>query len=176
MWRNPWTWATVLAAAIILAVAMAPQLAQRRAAIASIFDELRGGDNHHIRVVECGGLAFRAPYNHAVIERAAHYVATLGSNTSVYMAIARIAANAPAECPRLAAVLDLAVMRQSESQAIVELARRACRFTSPADEQAWQRAYESLVATAEYPSVEMALSKLHDDQSRSEVVMPANGP
>jgi len=116
--------------------------------------------NHHSMVVEAGGRLLQAEHNHAVIERAMDYIATIGFNTSVYREIVIIAAEAPAECERLDRVLDLAVRRLSDSGLVIALAKQAPYLATEEHEQRWDAMYENLSRSAEYASVEEALKEL----------------
>ncbi len=117
-------------------------------------------ENHHAMVVEAGGRLLQADHNHAVIERAMDYIATIGVNTSVYREIVIIAAEAPAECERLERVLDLAVRRLPDSGLVVALAKQAPYLATVEHEQRWDAMYENLARTAEYASVAEALAEL----------------
>jgi len=158
MWRKPWFWSIGGVLLLVVVVATTPQLAQRVGAMGSIWKEAVGSDKHLVPIIQCGNLALRAEHNHAVIERAAHYAATMGSGTKVFMDIARAAAAAESECPRLDEVLDLAVRRTSESYRIIALAESACRIETPVQEAAWQQYYDDLLAGAEYGSIAEALA------------------
>jgi len=115
---------------------------------------------HQAVVIQCGGKVFRAKHNLDVITRVAGYVATIGSNTGVYMAVADAAADAPAECPVLDELLDLALMKQSESATLIGLIETACREKSPDEMERWQATYRRLHDQREYLTVEDALAAL----------------
>lgn len=149
--------AATLACALALIALLSPQLQPKREALGTVIGSLFTGGNHPLAVLESSGRVITARHNLPVITRATEYTATLGSNTSVYREVVRIAAAADGECPRLEKVLDLAVVRQSDSQRIVALAEAACSDQTPEQEAAWQRSYDALWATAMYPSVEAAL-------------------
>ena len=149
--------AATLACAFALIALLSPQLQPKREALGTVIGSLFTGANHPLAVLESSGRVIAARHNLPVIARATEYIATLGSNTSVYREVARIAAAADGECPRLEKVLDLAVVRQSDSQRIVALAEAACGIQTPEQVAAWQRSYDALWATAMYPSVEAAL-------------------
>jgi hypothetical protein len=133
-------------------------------ALGDVGQTLVEADYHYLAIVECGGRVLKAKHNLPVIRRAAEYIATTGSNTQVYRQIARLAAQADHECERLEAVLDLAVRRTSESRPILTLAAMACAPLTPEQDAAWQRIYDALAVSAEYPSVEAALAGRRAEQ------------
>jgi hypothetical protein len=155
--RGSFIFAAAMAVSLALIVLFSPHLQPKREALGTVIGSLFTGANHPLAVLESSGRVITSRHNLPVITRATEYIATLGSNTSVYREVARIAAAADGECPRLEKVLDLAVVRQSDSQRIVALAEAACSGQTPEQEAAWQRSYDALWATAMYPSVEAAL-------------------
>ena len=126
-------------------------------ALSDVGGTLVSADCNYGPVVDCGGVVLRAKHNLNVVTRAADYLVAVGGNTKVFMEIARIAADAEAECPRLNEVLDLAVMKRSESMHVLALARSACRLQTEEQIAQWQRVYDELAASAEYTSVEAGL-------------------
>jgi hypothetical protein len=140
-----------------------PDYAAKRTALGSVGHTLINAKHHQAVIVEGGGRAFKAKYNLPVIARATEYMGTLGSGTSVYREIVRIAAEADQEYPRFEAVLDLAVRSTPNSQRVLALAESVCRIDSQEDEANWQAAYDAMLEMAEYPSVEVAVAsqKMH---------------
>jgi hypothetical protein len=110
-------------------------------------------------VAEGGTRVLKADHNLAVITRANRYIATFGSQTSVYRKISEFAAEADHECPLLEEVLDLAVRSVSDVAPILELAEKACWVDSPEDEAIWREVYDMMEARAAYPTVEIAEEK-----------------
>ena len=135
-----------------------PQCEVKRQALGEIGKTFVSADYHHFLVIRNGGRIVKAKYNLPVITRATEYIGSLGSNTGVYREIARVAAETDHECERLEAVLDLAIVRTSNPRSILALAESACRLETPAHEEAWQKAYDTLLEGAEYPSVEEAIA------------------
>ena len=135
-----------------------PNYAEKRRALGSVGHTLINAKHHQAVIIEGGGHAFRAQYNLALIARATEYIGTLGSGTSVYREIARIASEADRECSRFEDVLDLAVRSTSNSQGVLALAESVCRIDGPEDEAKWQAAYDAMLEIAEYPSVEVAVA------------------
>ena len=76
-----------------------PNYAAKRTALGSVGHTLINAKHHQSVIVEGGGRAFKAKYNFPVIARATEYMGTLGSGTSVYREIVRIAAEADQEYP-----------------------------------------------------------------------------
>ena len=148
---------------LLLVFLLDPRYTAKRDALVSVGQLLVNSKAHQVVVVEGGVRVFTAQYNFAVIERAINYMGTLGSGTSVYRDIARIASEADRECERFEAVLDLAVRSTSNSQRVLALAESVCRIDSPEDEAIWQAAYDSMLEMAEFPSVEVAVAsqKMH---------------
>jgi hypothetical protein len=135
-----------------------PNYAAKRAALGSVGHTLVNAKHHQAVIIEGGGHAFRAKYNLTVIARATEYMGTLGSGTSVYREIARIASEADRECTRFEAVLDLAVRSTSNSQRVLVIAESVCKIDNQEDEANWQAAYDAMLEIAEYPSVEAAVA------------------
>ena len=133
-----------------------PKYSQKRKALGEAGKTLVTADHHHVLVAEGGKRLLEADFNLAVITRANTYIANIGSNTTVFQEIARVAAEADHECERLEAVLDLAVMSTSEAGRILALAESACHVAVEDQEAAWQEAYDFMLTRAEYPSVEVA--------------------
>ena len=127
-------------------------------ALGDVGGTLVSADCNYVPVVQCGAVVLKAEHNVDVITQAADYLVAVGGNTQVFMEIAKVAANAEAECPRLDKVLDLAVMKQSESVRVLALARSACGVQTEEQVAQWESEYEALVATAEYASVEAGLA------------------
>ena len=146
-------------ALVVLFFLINPKFEAKRGALNSVWNTLRKAPAHQAVVIEGGGLAFQAQYNLRVISRATEYIGTLGTGTSIYREIARIAAEDNQENIRYEAVLDLAVRSTSESGHILELARSVSRIDSPEDEAMWQEAYDQMLLRAEYPSVEIAIER-----------------
>ena len=136
------------------------QCVVKREALGEVGKTLVSADYHHFLVIKNGAKVIKAQYNIAVITRATEYIGSLGSNTGLYREIVRVAADADHECEKLEAVLDLAIMRSSNSMTIVALAESACRIETPAQEEAWQKAYDLMLEGAEYSSVEEGLAVL----------------
>lgn len=151
-------------AVIVMAAFLSPTVRTRANALRAVGWTLVTAHRNHAPVAGCAGLVIGANHNVSVITRAADYIVAVGSNTSVFIEIADIAANADRECPRLGEVLELGVRKQSESGRILALARSACRVETAEEVAAWQREFDAVAATAEYPSVEAALSafEVHD--------------
>lgn len=135
----------------------------KRKALTDVVGTTLMSDAHHVRVVECGKLVLEAEYNYTVITRAAEYMGSLGSNTGTYMAIARLASEADHEVPELGQVLDLAVLKQSESSSIVELGRAAVAINGDIERSSWQARYADMLSTAEYPDLSTALADMKVD-------------
>lgn len=127
-------------------------------ALGGVGDTLISADCNQVQVVKCGAVVLHAEHNVDIVVRAADYLVAVGGNTRVFMEIARIAADASDECPLLSEVLDLAVMKQSESMRVLALAKSACNLQTEEQIFAWRREYEALVATAEYSSVDAGLA------------------
>lgn len=136
---------------------VSPHMADKRRALGSVGHTLATANQHHAMVLLGGRLIMNAEFNLPVIARATEYMGRFGTNTGVYHQIAEIAAEADHECPRLEDVLDLAVRKETDTPYVLDLARRACTLEGPDEEAAWQQAYESLSATAEYASLEDAI-------------------
>ncbi len=137
-----------------------PQCAVKRGALGDVGKTLISADYHHFLVIKNGGRVIKAKHNIPVITRATEYIGSIGSNTGVYRRFVSIAAEADHECAQLEAALDLAIMRTSNSGSVLALAESACLVETSEQEEAWQRAYEKLLAGAEYKSVEEALVAL----------------
>ena len=137
-----------------------PQCAVKRGALGDIGKTFVSADYHHFLVIQNGGKVIKAKHNIAVITRGTEYIGSLGSNTGVYRKIVQVASEADHECEKLEALLDLAIMRRTDSMTIVALAEGACRIETPAQEEAWQKAYDTMLEGAEYASVEEALEIL----------------
>ena len=131
----------------------------RADALGDVGKTLVSADCNQVPVVRCGAELFKAEHNIDIVTRAADYLVAVGGNTSVFLEIARIAAEADDECPRLNDVLDLAVMKQSESMRVLALAGSACSLRTQEQVAAWNREYEYLAASAEYASVEEGLAR-----------------
>lgn len=136
----------------------APQFEGKRTAFGEVGSTLLDSDYHQVPIAASGLSALQADYNHDVIVRAAEYMKVFGSNTSVFRAIAKIAASADRECPQLALVLDLAARSNSDTARILALAESACEIQSSADQAVWQAHYDQVSEIAIYPSVEAALA------------------
>ena len=147
---------------VILALALylliSPQFADKRNAAREVGSTLLDTDYHQLPIAASGLSALEADYNHGVIVRAAEYMKAFGSGTSVFREIAKVAAAADHECPKLASVLDLAARSTSDAARILALANSACKIQSPADEEAWQAFYDHMSEIATYPTVEAALA------------------
>ena len=139
-----------------------PRYAEKRGALGEATKTLLTADHHHALVAEGGARVLAADHNLAVVTRANRYIATFGSQTSVYRKIADIAAEADHECPLLEEVLDLAVRSVSDVNPILALAESACWVDSPEDEAAWREVYDLADARAAYPTVEIAEEKQRD--------------
>ncbi len=148
--------ATAIALFILISF-LNPRMAGKRHALGSVGHSLVTANHHHGMVLLGGRMVMDAEFNLPVIARATEYMGHFGTNTGVYRQIAEIAAEADCECLRLEDVLDLAVRKESDTPYVLELARRACTLTGPEEEEAWQQAYESLLATAEYASLDEAM-------------------
>ena len=96
-----------------------PPSAEKFRALRAVFGTLTTADGNQAVVLRCGERLLQARHNLEVITRAAGYASSLGDNTPVFMAIVEAAAAAESECPELAALLDIAVRRRSEAQAII---------------------------------------------------------
>jgi hypothetical protein len=144
---------------LILFFLLSPDFAEKRGALGASIKTLVTADHHHALVAEGGTRVLKADHNLAVITRANRYIATFGSQTSVYRKIAEIAAAADHECPLLEEVLDLAVRSVSDVAPILELAEKACWVDSPEDEAIWREVYDMMEARAAYPTVEIAEEK-----------------
>ena len=129
-------------------------------ALGDVVRTVGDADMHHGVVIQCGKKVFRARHNLDIITRVAGIVGTVGSNTMVYMAVADAAADAEAECPVLDELLDLALMKQSESMTLIGLIETACAEKSSQDEVLWAETFQYLYDRREYPSVEEALAAL----------------
>lgn len=160
MKRTMWVAAACLIVIMANIVILAPRLEDKRNALGRITGFLFNSENHPLAVIESGGLVISAQHNFSVITRATEYIATLGSNTLVFKEIVRIAANTSHECPRLERMLDLAVVCQSDSKRVIALAAEACKIETAEEESAWQEAYDALWDSADFASVEAALSAL----------------
>lgn len=158
MKRIVWFIAAFFAVLLVLLAVSSPRFGEKYGALGSVGQTLLGADYNQVPIVQCGGILITARHNISVVTRAAEYISILGSNTGVFLEIAQIAAEADSECARLADVLDLAVMRSSESMITIALAKNACRLETPEQQAAWQQLYDSMLAGAEYPSVEAALA------------------
>lgn len=115
-------------------------------------------DHNQAVVMRCGEFVFRARFNLDVIRLAADYVARIPDGTPAFVAIARAAAEAEAECPELRELLDLAVRRRSETATIVALARDACDQRPDAVAARRRKLLAELAATAEYSTTAEALA------------------
>lgn len=135
-----------------------PQFETKRNALFSVGNTLVEAPYHQAVIVEGGGRALKAKYNHATIARATEYMGTFGSGTRVYREIARIASEADMECPLLDQVLDLAARSTRDAGAILALAERACEVQGTGGEADWLAEFEVLSQWAEYPSVEAAIA------------------
>jgi|GEM_PF-4141835 len=142
---------------VLLVVSIVGVSSRQRRALNDVAGTTLLADAHHVRVVECGKLVLQAEYNYDVITRAAEYVGTLGSSTSVYVGVARIASEADHEVPELAEVLDLAVMKQNEMDRVLALAREAVAIQNETQRTIWRARHASLLATAQYPNLRTAL-------------------
>ena len=160
VWRRPWIWIACIGILFVIAILVAPRSPEKTSALGTICSQFLRADYNRIQVLECGNLALNATHNLSVIKGAAGYLAILGSNTKVYLEIARLAEASDTECEHLGEVLDLAVMKQSESQSIIALAKTVCAISSPDAEEAWQEQYDYLRSRAEYSSVESALAAM----------------
>ncbi len=147
---------------MVVFIISSPQFKRKAGALGSVGQTLINADCNYIPVVECGGIAMQAEFNLQVITQAAEYLEAVGGNTQVFLTIARIASETQEECPRLASLLDLAVMKTSESMTIIALAESACRIETPEHEEAWQSVYHTMLESAEYSSVAEALSDAVD--------------
>ena len=135
---------------------------QKIGGITSVGRTLIDADSNYISVVEFSPFVVRARHNIPLITRAADYSVAVGANTQVFLTIARIASEADCECERLDSVLDLAVVKRSETNRILGLAMSACGLETPEQIEAWQKAYNEVLETAEYSSVEEALAEASD--------------
>ena len=135
-----------------------PEFEANREALGSVGSTLVKAKYHHAVVLESGGRAIQARHNLQIISRATEYMGTLGSGTTVFREIARIASEADQEYPRYEAVLDLAVRSTSNAKRILAIAESVCRIESPEDEMKWQAAYDDMLASAEFSSVEVAVA------------------
>jgi hypothetical protein len=143
---------------LVLFLLAAPQFADRRNAVFKVGNTLLDSEYHQVPIAASGLSALEADYNHGVIVKTVEYMSTFDSNTSVFREIAKIAAGADHECPKLNLVLDLAARSNSDTDRIVALAESACRIQSADDEAAWQAFYDHLSEIAVFPSVEAALA------------------
>jgi hypothetical protein len=137
---------------------LSPGFQAKVRALDDVGKTLATSDCNQLPVVECGGRVFEAKHNIELIGRTADYMVAVGGNTKVFLEIAEIAAAAGDECPRLARVLDLAVVKRSESARVVALARTACELRSEDQLAAWRQEFDRLWSTAEYTSVEEGLT------------------
>ena len=155
---------SVLTAAVVLLVVFiglwtfSSSFRAKGRALGDVGGTLVSADCNYVPVVKCGGVVLKAQYNIDVIARAAEYLVAVGGNTQVFMEIARIAADTDSECPRLDEVLDLAVMKHSESVRVLALAKSACLLQTEEQVAGWQHEFDALAASAEYASVEAGLS------------------
>ncbi len=126
--------ALLLAASILFV----PSVRTKLGALGSVGKTVVTADKHWLPAFQCGSIVLRAEYNHAVIEKAARYVAEYGHNTQVFMSIAKMAAAADKECPLLGEVLDLAAVKTSESMSVIALAEAALKVETPEQESRWR--------------------------------------
>ena len=153
-------WSAVVFSILLVALLTLPNYSAKRSALGSVGRSLFTAHGHQLCIIESGGRILKAKYNLSVITRANEYIATLGSNTLVYRSIARVAADTDCECELLDSVLDLAVVRRSESRTIIALAESACRIETEKQRENWQEVYDEMLAGAEYPSVDIALTSM----------------
>jgi len=144
--------------AFVMFLVVSPRFADRRHSFVEVGTTLINSEYHQVPIAASSLSALKAEYNHGVIAKAAEYMAVFGSNTSVFREIAKIAAGADRECPRLKQVLDLAARSNSNTSRILELAETACEEESGDDELSWQAYYDHMSAIAAFPSVEAAIA------------------
>lgn len=143
---------------LVLFLLAAPQFEDKRDALGDVGAKLFDSDRHQLPIAASGLSVLKADHNHEVIVRATEYMQEFGSGTTVFREIAKIAAGADHECPRLGLVLDLAARSTSDAARILALAECACRIQGPDDEAAWQAYYDHMSELATFPSVEAALA------------------
>lgn len=173
--RLVWIGLGVFFVLFVVVVIGSPRLGERWAGLRSVGGSLLTADSNQFPIAKCTGLVLSAEHNTAVVTRAAEYMAHFGSNTPVFLRIAEIAAEAEEECPRLEQVLDLAIMRSSESMTVLELASSACRLETPEEEAAWQRLYDEMLAGAEYSSPQEALGHSTSAAPAGDPIDPRGG-
>jgi hypothetical protein len=137
-----------LAVVVVLMMLAVPRCGDKGAALGQLGNRLVHTDHHQIPLVQCGGHLLRAEHNLEVIERCADLAAARTSGTSVYVALARIAADADHECPLLPEVVDLASRLDSDSDRLLAVAEAACRVTTPEQERVWREYYDALATLA----------------------------
>jgi len=150
--------AAATALALLFLVILGARVIPRLGPLGDIAGHLIHAEGHQGPTIRCGGLVLQAEHNMAVIERAAEYVSTLGPNTSMYLQIAQRAADADHECPRLEAVLDLAVRMTSGGGLIYGLADGACGEFTDDEAGRWQEQFDTVAAMATYATVEEAVA------------------
>lgn len=153
-----WFTAFLLVLFLVLLGFSTPEFGEKYGALGSVGHTLLDARRDQGHILQVGGALVGARHNLDVVTRAARYISEIGSNTRVFRGIAEVAAEADEECERLDAVLDLAVMRTSESMTILALARSACNLETPEQEAQWQAVYDAMLADAEYPTLEAALA------------------
>jgi hypothetical protein len=158
MKKIAWFTGALVVAFLVLLGFSTPEFGQKYRALGSVGHTLLSSSRHQAPILKCGSFLISARYNVDVVTRCAEYISTVGSNKRVFLEIAEVAAEADRDYPRLDDVLDLAVMRSSESMTVIALARSVCRLETAEQEEQWQAVYDAMREGAEYPSLEAALA------------------
>jgi RNA polymerase sigma-70 factor, ECF subfamily len=119
---------------------------------------------HQGAIHAIGQLVPRAKANVAVIVRCAYLALKFGYNTGGLIEIARLAAQCDHECPDLAAIAELVVLKLSGTYDVVRLAQEAANAQTEEEKSHTRQAIEQMRARADCATVEEALdrqSRLH---------------
>ncbi len=117
---------------------------------------------HHLRILECAILVSTSDSNIDLITKVADYVSKFGSDTKVFMSIAKISSTMNKNSNELKDILDLALMKTSEADRIISLAKFASTLTKESEKEELEIKIKNMKATAEYTSVEDALKNRYN--------------
>ncbi len=113
---------------------------------------------HHGGIVEIARQVPKAEHNISVITHCAYLASKFGYHTGPLMDIAKLAASCDHECSELYELAELIVMKKSETGRLMRLAELAVQARSAEERTQLRLDIEEFRATADYQSIEKALT------------------
>jgi len=130
---------------------------EKQEALREIEGFCKEAEFNHGAIVKIASLISKTERNLPVIIRAAYLASKFKYHTGLLVTTAKLAASCDHKCPELREVADLAVLKLSESQKIVQLAEQAKKARSEKEKRQVRQKIEKLKAIADYKSIKEAL-------------------